>query len=207
MVQMSPECKTVIFSNLILAKFYWNLELADLWHFPPRSPPLREPLPVFIRQKNCEHCPSYLTLPLAHLPWASSSQYLSSKKLQNFRVGRVISFFPFAHLPCASPSQFRCLLLNMRSADLEISTLSKIHQLVTKLGKIQWGQNQATLQKFQFCLVFHSTYLPTRFRSWPRSLWSLKWNTLNEKCNRDLLVIEDLFDTSLQTLYYLKLSS
>ena len=86
MVQMSPECKTVIFSNLILAKFYWNLELADLWHFPPRSPPLREPLPVFIRQKNCEHCPSYLTLPLAHLPWASSSQYLSSKKLQNLRV-------------------------------------------------------------------------------------------------------------------------
>ena len=122
-------------------KYSWNLELAELFHFS--SPPL---------------------------PFVGPSQYLLSKKMLKFRVGRVISFFPSPHLPCASPSQFRCLLLNMRSADLEIfnpqkTQLDKIHQNWAKHSSDKIRQNGKSgnfseisfFPCFSFNVIFHST--------------------------------------------------
>ena len=165
-----PWCKCLLnvrqwnFSNLVLAKFYWNLELADLWHFPPRSPPLREPLPVFIKQKNANSVRViWLFLSLTCPGPAPPSIY----QAKNCRIFELVELFHFSlslTCPARAPPSFAvcCWTCDLPTWKFQPSakyTSDKIRQ------------------------IFCSTYLPTRFRSRPRPLWSLKWNSCTEKCN------------------------
>ena len=129
-------------------------------------------------------CPTYVIFPSPNQPCANPSQFLNCISVLSY-------FHPRAHLPCASPSQFRCLLLNMRSADLKIqpSATTRQNTAETKSGK-SWQKKVVTISgnfaENLKCSRFHSTNLPTRFCSWPRSLWSLKWKCGNRYHHRSL---------------------
>ena len=102
-------------------------------------------------------CPTYVIFPSPNQPCTNPSQFLNCISVLSY-------FHPRAHLPCASPSQFRCLLLNMRSADLKIqpSATTPQNTAETKSGKSwqkKWWQYQATLLKISNVLVsFQLTY-------------------------------------------------
>ena len=71
----------------------------------------------------------------------------------------------------------------MRSADLKIqpSATTRQNTTVTKSGKSSDNITARQLCWKLKCSSFQlSTNLPTRFCSWPRSLWSLKWKWGNE---------------------------